>query len=713
MKLSSPPFSSIVALIMTTILQNKLLLTVLSLTLTLTVNISLPESIIRDGDSSTQISAWSCNLKDSLQFSEYSLMRVGRCANISNQYSNPSIHNGQLIQAKKYEDISVLLCSLKASFYTASCSYSLITGSRLWGKENRISNIQIELTRSECENALTSKILKYTDRTYYAKHNFLTIDLSPANTASGWMTLRGQSQPETGKCNPESFQLERKTYNSHLLMMKYEVEIKWIHAVFSTARRVIRLDKHTLIPSTLTGSYFSPQLGNFHYDKIDDGNLTDHHWVEITRGGVQLYEPTSMNGSMPIAILQTHETEANLAFSLYKQTKICISFSCRQAYKVELKDVYLIIFDTTGQSHWPLELASGSEVNRLLNLEASLASVYLTRELALSSSFEKISRALCERSRETILSNIQNYVSNVLIQQDVKEEDTRFFLRAGSVLYAIKCFERIAILRTNSSKCHKDVPIFYTNSHNKQEAAFLDPITYIIKPYSSPVPCNDILPFKFNLLSIDGSSTWICKNSNGYDVDYSPPITLEPLHPGKLYQPQDKKIIPSMYSETQLLSLENIQWQETHQKVDIQEWESYLQKIKTRNPNVSVMTYFENIKNAIDEVSHIFSKNFWIQLAFKHFMPIILINYIATIIFHIIKTIIRSSRVYKTAGINITFFLHILIGAITSFFPIISKFESNIPNQCSCPCTETDFVRKITKAVEEEERQKFLNNLNL
>ena len=103
------------------------------------IKIKLLETV--SSDASTQVSAWSCNLKDSLQFSEFSLMSVEKCANISSQYSEPITYNGQLIQAKKYQDISVLLCSLKASFYTTYCSYSILTGSRLWNSEGEISDV--------------------------------------------------------------------------------------------------------------------------------------------------------------------------------------------------------------------------------------------------------------------------------------------------------------------------------------------------------------------------------------------------------------------------------------------------------------------------------------------------------------------------------------------------------------------------------------------
>ena len=87
--------------------------------------------------------AWNCDLKDSLQFSEFSLMQVQTCANISSQYNKPHDIMGQVVQAKKYEDMSVIECKFLASFYTAYCSYNLISGYRLWDSQGQIMNMHL------------------------------------------------------------------------------------------------------------------------------------------------------------------------------------------------------------------------------------------------------------------------------------------------------------------------------------------------------------------------------------------------------------------------------------------------------------------------------------------------------------------------------------------------------------------------------------------
>ena len=116
-----------------------------------------PDGIPTMDPSLKHLIAWNCDLKDSLQFSEYSLIKVETCANISSQYKSPITKKGQVIQAKRYEDMSVLECKLVASFFTAYCSYNLISGYRLWDSQGQLMNINVQLSKSECEKALKTK----------------------------------------------------------------------------------------------------------------------------------------------------------------------------------------------------------------------------------------------------------------------------------------------------------------------------------------------------------------------------------------------------------------------------------------------------------------------------------------------------------------------------------------------------------------------------
>ena len=658
--------------------------------------------------------AYNCAIKDTLRYSEFSLMEVGNCANVSSQYRSSWKTKGQVLQAKAFEDISVVQCKMVASFYVAYCSYNLISGYRLWSSRGQLLNVQIQLSQSECNNALETKILRYTDRIYYAKQNFLSIDLSPSFSADGWMTLRGSADDAKGTCVPESFNLGRHHYPSHILTMRYNIHIKRLHAVFNTVKRLIRINEHLMLPNIKTGSYFSPTDGNFHWDPIPQGNLTENLWLQVAKGEVTIHEPVNINTSMPIAIVMAENTRASIAFSLRERTNLCAFSTCRYAYKTQLKDIYLVIYQD-GQSYWPLNEISGSETNRLLNMEASMASVYLTQELRLTATFERISRELCGRNRDLILTSIQDYVNKILIAQDTQKAAGRYFVRAGSVLYSIKCVEQVAWLRGDTNECYDYAPIHYKDANDEVVSAYVDPVSYIIKPESSVRECNDILPYKLKIIALDGASEWICRNSNGWDVDCTAPQMLSPMHPNTLYTADDSAILTSLYSEEQLDTLANMQWRSTEKEVDQDEWDLFLQKIKRENPAISTSTYFENIKNSVEHISEIFSSSFWLGMILKHIMPLILVNYLVNVALNMVKATIFISKTYKQEGFSMSLVAKTPLALIASFFPVFSLSAFNNPQQTpkTCRCEDETFVEDLVDMIESRERQRFLRNLQL
>ena len=49
--------------------------------------------------------AWNCDLLQSLEFSEYSLIEVESCQNVSSRYHTPILKNSQLIKSKDFQDL--------------------------------------------------------------------------------------------------------------------------------------------------------------------------------------------------------------------------------------------------------------------------------------------------------------------------------------------------------------------------------------------------------------------------------------------------------------------------------------------------------------------------------------------------------------------------------------------------------------------------------
>ena len=299
--------------------------------------------------------AFDCSISNSLEYEEFSLMGVDQCKNTAVQYDNPESMEALVIKPKDSISIEVIECNLKASFMVNYCSYNLLTGYRLWEGNIVGNNIQLHLSKSECIQAVRHHQLRYMDRLYYQKYNFILLDLKQNGQAEGWKTLRGSLNAKEGTCTPDSFALMGTQYSNHVLQMHYEVNTKISNKRFNIKNRVLRLNEHLVLDNVISGSYFDPTYGNFHWNKNDISNTSHQIWQEVLKGKAQLYNPTQANITKPIVII-TMENDS-IALTLEEKERICIQrfHSCREAYKTASKDIYIIITKHP-ELNWKLEM---------------------------------------------------------------------------------------------------------------------------------------------------------------------------------------------------------------------------------------------------------------------------------------------------------------------------------------------------------------------
>ena len=670
------------------------------------------------------LAAWDCDLRRNMKYNEFNLMQVKSCTNISNNYREPLQLRGQLIQAKKFENISVLSCKLKATFHISTCNWKILTGYKLSNKKSVVKRVYLQLTRSECTRALNERVLKYTDRLYYSKQDLLQIDLLCQNRtyciSSGRKTLRGSENSVEDSCLPDSFFFKDYYYPNHVLTMEYSIEIKWVQAIFNIAKRLIRVNDHLVLPNNLSGLFFSPTIGNFHWNIINQGNLTNDHWLQISDSSIRLYEPTKNNTLLPIVIIyyQPHYSnhirndDEGIAFNLFEETTICMHSTCRKAYKTSIHDVFLVTYSKEGQNRWPIKSIKGSQINSINNMESKLSSIYINGNLHFASNFSTIARQLCQKDRKRILSNIKGYINDV-VEQD--ENNYKHYIKSGSVIYAIKCIERIATLRDDITGCYDDAPIFYVDEYHKKIPAFLDPITYVIKPHSAEKECNDIIPFKLNFLHIDGNLEWICRTSQGWDENCKHPLTLAPMAPEYLYSLGGKTINKNLYTNEQLNSLDILQWDKIETNIDLKEWEAFLKQLKNSNQQFSITSFFNDLHSTARDFSNIFFGHGWTMMFFRYMMPIILLNYLFNIFINVIRGVNYIRQLYRVTGLSLSILPRAITCMLTACFPAFTNCSLNeaSSSHSRCNCENSDFLEEVTKAVTERERQLFLKNLQL
>ena len=643
--------------------------------------------------------AYNCNIRDNLAYNQFSLLEVKKCDNVSSIY-NPSFKkSAQLIQRKRIQTTQVLHCSLLVSLMTSYCSTDVFSGARQWDSNNLLTDVQLRLSKSECSNALKDNILQYQDRLYYGSSDYITISLPQGGRASGWQVLRGKIYPSKGTCEGDSFSINNRLFSSHTLSMRYTINIQYVEGKINVRQEVMRVDGF-IITDLKANKFFHPDLGNFHWNFIDS-NLTSSDWLEISKGHAEIFKA---NNSETQAIAYIKTNESRLAMTLGVETDVCLFHTCRTAFSTNLQDVYLVLHDN-GQNYWNLDTVSGTQISRLAQFQAISNSVFISQEINLSNSFDRISNLFCQKSREIITGSIDNFLENTVDHMNEKV----FIYKQGSVIYSFSCKNQVIWLAPqNDSRCYENPRIIYKNSNNKLRVGYVNPTSWVILNESKVITCPDILQYKIGLRTLDFQLEWLCRSPTGsWSTDCNPPQIVSPLHPGKLYKTKMSLIHTNLYTEKQINDLENAQWSTIENKVLINELEEILQNGLRISPGSNIEDLLRSLISKTSINSQGLLENHYVYLFEKYLYKIIQLWYVLNILTNLCGTLRQIRKIYTTKNFNLKTVFSLIIQITRILCPLMNE------NKHRCPCMESDFKDTLYAYVELQEREKFLKHLQM
>ena len=643
--------------------------------------------------------AYNCNLKDNLEFEEYSLMEVEKCNSTAKQYDDPIEMEALVIKPKKILQIDVIECNLKASFMVNYCSYHLISGYRHWEGNIIGNNIQLHLSKTECIQAIRDHQLKYMDRRYYQKYNYIIIDMQNNGIASGWKTLRGSINAKKGTCTPDSFAILGEQYSSHVLQMKYDISIKGSRKNFNIMNRVLRLNEHLAINNVISGSYFDPTYGNFHWDNKEISNTSHHIWQEVLTGSAKLHNPKLTSTTKPIAIIKFQNN--TIALTLEEKERICIEkfHSCREAYKTASKEIYLILTNSSNRN-WKLEKVTYDNIDKIEDIKSSAISMFLTNSLEIEDSFAKVSRILCEKNRNLILTDIKKYLTKIPNQESTHQD----IIEAGSTIYSVKCKQILVWLAPKNSICYKEPRIGYLDEdRNIPTYAHIHPISHHIQPNSTQITCDNILPFKIAMKTIDNLLEYFCRTKNGWSyTNCEIPQKIQPLAVEAIYKTNTKRIHTSMLDSQSITLLDQQQWNVINNEENSQTMLKMFNQIRNSQPKIK--NVFEHLlQQATNQILH--TPIQWLHNVSDIIMPAITLTYILNVITGLTIAVPSLRKRTKHEAITLKHLFSFILDIIKALFPIF------VQTRHTCKCEEEIFLSEVARKVEDQERTRFLNNL--
>ena len=653
------------------------------------------------------IIGFNCNLKDRTTYSEVSLLNVKQCENTTNMYEPGQKSRVQLIQRIESEYIEIMNCELKLTFYIAYCGMGLY--SRVWNQVEAATDYPVRITRSQCAEAFISNTLKFFDHGEFGgTDKTMAIDLEQDRTASGVRYIRGTEVMNKNTCTGESFPFQRRTFNNHILKMKYKAEIKMVTGILSHRSRRLKLNDRISTLRIQEGAVFDSRFGNFFFSPIYLGNTSTNEYAQIARGDLVIHHPANVSTTQPIAVIQPTDRMVGqqLTVLLKESLTICIVSKCSSAYSTHLQGVYLLQIKV-GEGYYNLNDVPISDINQFTDIRATMGTVYLNEHLKLADTFEKLSTELCKQSRRHMMADIQSYVASATGRSN--SERGKHLILSGSMAYVVHCQEMIVQLRTNISECYANIPVeYYNNDTHIMEKAFLHPTSYNLMPTSMTQVCSEIIPTKFGIMTSEDTVEWICYSPLGWSTTPNclPPPELNPLFIGTIYTPETHKLDIKLYNEKQLNSIHRKQWENDEEATFNREFGNALNdkagNEKTRAAIRDMVT--QVISEASDTIQgfvmpNLFKVIIWI---WNKMAVLVVLTFFINMCMRIITMVGRAKKIYKQTG---TYSWRMLCAITNGLFLIM------LPVKQDCRCREDEFLEELITELRKREQQELLNRI--
>lgn len=681
--------------------------------------------------SSVKLLAYDCSMKNGAKFAEVSLLDVAPCNNISARYDEGKKTEIQILQEIKTKAIEMNHCQLRVSIETAYCGKGVY--SRVWNGIERLSNEPVRVTEEQCSDAFITKKLKFDDNGRFAsKGSEISVDLRDDLTGDGVIMLRGNESLTESYCTSDKFTFLREIYTSHLLRLKYHAVVQRKTGILHFKKRKIMLTENLATHRIYDGKTYDTKHGSFFWNPIILSDQDCHGHVEVMKASGTIYKPKKANGtnSNTIILIIPDGTETKTKFLKGRLTKVTehlgrqLAITLNEKIKICGKNGYTthipeikIILSKDRHSMLKIDEITGNDVDKLINLKATLGSTYLSSELRTSASFDTVAKSLCEQSRSQIFAKLAQYGD----RHRKDNMDTRLkgkhIIQSGSMLYMLNCQKTTVTLRKNESKCFEDVPVIFTNNLTKAEVnLFLNPITYNLKPSSRAVECSTIIPNKFGLIKENGKRIWICLTpkvmAGSASGGCQPPPQLQPLQIDPFFSPNMHAIDASLYNNDQLAAIDEKQWDDTYEVSSVTEFVRLMGDSNSkdqRDTKRSITNLMENImKNSKNKVIEGLFPTFFKVIIYiiENLYNLMLISFTLNVLHGIICWGIRTYKMYKQEkGISCKMILTLTGGL----------FLATIPLKQSCKCDDDEFLVKlktdIANAIKEDERKLFINKI--
>ena len=455
--------------------------------------------------------AYDCQHEDTA-LQAINLAEPAKCPDVDSDYDPPTEQLMQVLQT--VEEIALTKayrCKVQVTKEVTGCTKisSLTYGARypLWEQV-------IKVTAENCRKAYETQKFNYEGK---------ELDIS-LGIPSKFKYYSHGSLSSSGVCRfVDEVESEGVIYTNVYQHIRITILVEEVPGTYNLLERTV-----TFSTLGIRGRYDDRALYDWEEGTVmwPDNKETCEKGVSVVyRGQTWVHRKKSQAGEYKDAIVLINSTNTNQYAGLI--VKDHVSYCGRSCYHTHITSLSLCKWDPsqTGGKNTLLnkdDLFKASIDTARVDIQTQMAHMHFTTNMAVADAFRQIQKAMCITDRKTLSNKLQAIAgeSTAYALMDLYGPGYTSYI-AGSVAYIAKCVP-VEVTRGHFENCTHEIPASY-----RTELVFVNPITRIIQPYPTVLPCSAIMQVRWQL-----DEGWFCAGPETRKCE--PPLTLEPLTPSKM-----------------------------------------------------------------------------------------------------------------------------------------------------------------------------------
>ena len=411
-------------------------------------------------------------------FEPFDLQDVQPCPSPTYGYEQPRNISLQLVQTKGIIPMNVSQCLLVISKKITACGFDSITYGSSWP----VWESTVDISKKDCMEAIEQGYVYYAG----ARLNF-----TQGMFSTGHFFSHG-SVGTSGFCYTESFQSEGKWYSDSYEEVMYQMFFDQTEGLYSAGEDTMEV-KDLQAPFH-HGDMFDVHQGRFAWDAEE---LSCKEEIgEIYLGPASIRRSLDASRKEDIVIINNPRTQQYAGLLLSDSVQVCR----RTCYKTQIEGIVACVAQP-GETVILGLSSTISEDAKDEDLRTQLGYLILSQRLSWRDQMTKIYRELCKIRRQILRGRLQRIASAhdsyALLDILGKGHTTTL---GGAVVYISKC-EAVNVTRVDYENCTTEIPV----QTQYGLPAFVDPFTWVLKPFPTVVPCSSVMPVRWQI-----GHQWYC-----------------------------------------------------------------------------------------------------------------------------------------------------------------------------------------------------------